>query len=79
MVSSCSSTDASDFILLLLHLSLDARSSVRHGAQAFFRDEFARNAANAIGLIVNAHERRLQALDKLQLAGRQVRIKIEKV
>ena len=40
-----------------------------HGAQAFFRDEFARNATNAISLIVNAHQRRLQALDKLQLTG----------
>ena len=43
-----------------------------HCAQTFFGNEFARDAADAVGLVFNAHESGLQSLDELLLSGRQV-------
>ena len=40
---------------------------MRHGTQTLGRNQLARLTANAIGLVLNTHQGRLQSLDKLQL------------
>ena len=51
---------------------LNAEGGVRHRAQPFLGDQLARNAANAIGLVLDAHQGVLQVHDVLLLAGGQL-------
>ena len=49
-------------------LGLDGQGGVRHEAQALFGDELAGHAADAVGLVLDAHESTFQVLDELVLA-----------
>ena len=41
---------------LLLHLSLNGHRGVGHNHQTFLGDKFARNTADAVGLILDTHQ-----------------------
>ena len=50
-------------------LGFDAEGGMGHGTKAFFRYEFARDAAHAVGFVFDTAKGGLQALDELLLAG----------
>jgi 2-hydroxychromene-2-carboxylate isomerase len=54
--------------LLAGGFSFDAFGSMWHTEQALTRDELAGGLANAIGLVLDAHESHLEVADELRLA-----------
>ena len=55
-------------VMFAIILYFNAERSMRHGAQSFLGDEFARFATDAIGLFVNADESSLESCDEFLLA-----------
>ena len=53
--------------LLAGGLRLDTLSSMWHTEQALTRDELACGLANAVGLVLDAHESHLEVADELRL------------
>lgn len=59
---------------LLGHFSLDGSGSMRDYAEAFLRDKFAGDAADAVGTVLDTDESSLEVLDKLLLASSELGI-----
>ena len=58
-------------LLFALLLGLDALRGMRNAQQTLLGDEFSRGLADAVGLVLDTHERHFEVADEFHLVGGQ--------